>query len=68
MYIFFICKFNVHQECIWNVLNGVLGGEGEKAKMRGREGIVGVKTDLTRPYLYLGHLQLINYSIYLFFD
>jgi len=44
----------------------VLGGEGEKAKMRGREGIVGVKTDLTRPYLYLGHLQLINYSIYLF--
>lgn len=24
VYIFFICKFNVHQECIWNVLNGVL--------------------------------------------
>jgi len=34
--------------------------------MRGRRGIVGVKTDLTRLYLYLKYLQLIIYSIYLF--
>jgi len=34
--------------------------------MKERGGIVGVKTDLTRLYLYLGYLQLIIYSIYLF--
>ena len=44
------------------------GGE-KKTKLRGRGGakaIVSLKTDLTCRYLYLGYLQLIIYSIYLF--
>ena len=34
-------------------------------KMRERGSIIGLKTDLTYRYLYLGYSQLIIYSIYL---
>jgi len=44
----------------------VLGGEEGETKLRGRGGIVGVKINLTRLYLYLGYFQLIIYSIYLY--
>ena len=37
----------------------VLGGEEGETKLRGRGGIVGVKINLTRLYLYLGYFQLI---------
>ena len=43
-----------------------LGGEERKTKMRGRRGIVGLKTDLTYRYLHIEYSQLIVYSIHLF--